>query len=63
MQNIKDLRDSLIQNYQGAKDKTMDLKTVAELNNTAGKILSSVATELKYHNQQGDKKTISFLEY
>jgi len=63
MQNIKELRNSLIENYNGAKDKTMDLKTVAELNNTAGKILSSVTTELKYQNQHGVKKTIDFLEY
>jgi hypothetical protein len=63
MQNIKELREELIANYEGAKDKTMDLKTVAELNNTAGKIIATVTTELKYQNQHGTKKKIDFLEY
>lgn len=63
MQNIKQLRDSLIENYQGIKDQTMELKTASELNNTAGKIIASVTTELKYQNQHGLKRRIDFLEY
>jgi len=63
MQNIKQLRESLVKNYEGVQDKSMDLKTVAELNNTAGKIIATVTTELKYQNQHGSKKKIDFLEY
>jgi hypothetical protein len=36
---------------------------VGELNNTAGKIISSVVTELKYQNHMGTKRKIDFLEY
>lgn len=63
MQNIKELRDSLIANYEGVKDKTIALKTASELNNTAGKIIATVTTELKYQNQHGTKRKIDFLEY
>lgn len=63
MQNINELRKELISNYEAGRDKTMDLKTVAELNNTAGKIIATVTTELKYQNQHGTKKKIDFLEY
>lgn len=63
MQNIKELRDLLIENYEGVKAKKMDLKTSKELTNTAGKIISTVAIELKYQNQHGTKKKIDFLEY
>ena len=63
MQNIKELRETLITNYEGLKDGTIDRSLVGELNNTAGKIIASVTTELKYQNQHGIKKTIDFLEY
>lgn len=63
MRNIRELRDSLIANYEGIQDKTLDLKTASELNNTAGKIIATVTTELKYQNQHGTKKSIDFLEY
>ena len=48
---------------KGVKAKKMDLKTSKELTNTAGKIISTVAIELKYQNQHGTKKKIDFLEY
>ena len=63
MQNIKQLRDELIANYEGIKDNTLDLKTASEMNNTAGKIIATVTTELKYQNQHGKKRRIDFLEY
>lgn len=63
MQNIKQLRDTLIDNYQGLKEGTIERALVGELNNTAGKIIATVTTELKYQNQHGLKKKIDFLEY
>ena len=63
MQNIKELRETLISNYEKLKDGTMERAMVSELNNTAGKIIATVTTELKYQNQHGVKKPIDFLEY
>jgi hypothetical protein len=63
MQNIKELRESLVANYQALKAGEIERALVGELNNTAGKIIATVATELKYQNQHGIKKPIDFLEY
>ena len=63
MQNIKQLRETLIANYEGLKEGTIERALVGELNNTAGKIIATVTTELKYQNQHGLKKKIDFLEY
>lgn len=62
MQNIKELRTSLQENYENLKNGTMERALVGELNNTAGKIISTVVTELKYQNHMGVKKQIDFLE-
>ena len=62
MKNIKELRTSLQENYEKLKDGTMERALVGELNNTAGKIISTVVTELKYQNHMGVKKQIDFLE-
>jgi len=62
MQNIKELRTSLQENYENLKNGTMERSLVGELNNTAGKIISTVVTELKYQNHMGVKKQIDFLE-
>ena len=62
MQNIKELRTSLQENYENLKNGTMERALVGELNNTAGKIISTVVTELKYQNHMGIKKQIDFLE-
>ena len=53
MQNIKELRTSLQENYEKLKRWHMERALVGELNNTAGKIISTVVTELKYQNHMG----------
>lgn len=63
MQNIKELRNDLIENFELLKNKQIDLKQAAEMANHAGKIINSVSVELKYQNQHGTKKKIEFLEY
>lgn len=63
MRNIKELRASLIENYEGLKAGELERAMVGELNNTAGKIIATVTTELKYQNQHGTKRKIDFLEY
>jgi hypothetical protein len=62
MQNIKELRDELSKNFDMLKDGTMERALVGELNNTAGKIIQTVVSELKYQNHMGIKKKIDFYE-
>jgi len=63
MKNIKDLRISLLSNYELMTKKKMPLATGKELANTAGKILNSCKVELEYNHMMGIKKKIEFLEY
>ena len=63
MQNIKELREQLISNYEDLKSGKIEKSLAKELNNTAGKVLSTVTTELKYQNQTGRKRKIDFMEY
>ena len=62
MQNITDLRNSLLDNYEKMKSKEMELKDGKELANTAGKILNSLKIELEYNTLIGNKNKIEFLE-
>jgi hypothetical protein len=62
MQNIKDLRESLVDNYEKLKNNEMDLKMAKELANTAGKVLNSLKVELEYQTLTGNKNRIEFLE-
>jgi hypothetical protein len=62
MQNITDLRNSLLDNYDKMKSKEMELKDGKELANTAGKILNSLKIELEYNTLVGNKNKINFLE-
>lgn len=62
MQNIKELRDSLLENYEQTKAGKMEKGTCQTLANTAGKVINSVRLELDYNAFCGAKKTISFLE-
>ena len=63
MKNIKELRETLNDNYTKLLNGEMERALVGELNNTAGKIISTVVTELKYQNHMGIKKEIDFLNY
>ena len=63
MQNIKQLRDSLADNYNKMRSKKMTLQSGKELANTAGKILSSCKVEMEYQQRMNIKKKIDFLEY
>lgn len=62
MQNISELRKSLLENYEQIKDGSMDLKMGKELANTAGKVLTSVKLELEYNQYIGAKEEIDFLK-
>lgn len=62
MNNINELRGSLIDNYKSMKAGKMSLKTGKELANMAGKIINSVKVELEYNQFIGKKEKIGFLE-
>lgn len=62
MQNITELRNSLLDNYSKMKSKEMELKEGKELANTAGKVLNSLKIELEYQALTGNKKDIDFLK-
>ena len=61
MQNIKELRESLADNYEKMKAKKMELKLGKELANTAGKLINTLKVELEYHKLSGTKPQIDFL--
>lgn len=62
IENVVQLRNNLIQIYEGVKTKKIGLKEAKELTNTAGKILSSAKLELEYKSYTGQKDKIEFLE-
>lgn len=61
--NIEDLRNSVLSNYNALENGKMERALCKELNNTAGKIMASVSLELKYQHHLGIKKQIDFLGY
>jgi len=70
MQNIRDLRNELIDNYTRMKESmlqgtmTIEMKAVnKELSNMAGKIMASISLEIKNQAHQGEKKPITFMQY
>jgi len=62
MQNIKELRDSLAENYEQMKERKMSLKLGKELANTAGKLLGTLKVELEYNKLTDTKPDIDFLK-
>jgi hypothetical protein len=63
MQNIKQLREMLSENFERLKENKLDKGKAKELTSIAGKIISTATTELKYQQHLGVKKPIDFLEY
>ena len=61
--NIVALRNDLIANYKSLKDGKMGLSECKELSNTAGKILHTASTQMKYNQLTGNNgRQIKFLE-
>jgi len=63
MQNIKQLREMLTENFELLKDDKLEKGKAKEMSNAAGKIIATVTTELKYQQHLGQKEKINFLEY
>jgi len=62
MKTMKDLRDNIIQTMENLKDGSVDIKIAAELNNSAGKIINTVRTQLEYSKLRKEKPQIDFLK-
>jgi hypothetical protein len=62
MQNITELRDSLIENYNQMKSGEMTINVGKELTNTAGKIINTLKVELEYNEYLELKSGIKFLD-
>ena len=65
MKTMEELRNQLLDAAEGLEGGTIDLKVAAELNNTAGKIINTVRTQLEYAQLQESLKTklnIKFLK-
>jgi hypothetical protein len=61
MKNITELNTHLTNLYQALKDGTIDVKTAAEMNNTAGKIINVQRVQLEYAALRNEAPKINFL--
>jgi len=62
MRSITELNKHLTDLYTALKDGTIDVKTAAEMNNTAGKIINVQKVQLEYAALRDEKPSIEFLE-
>lgn len=61
MTTITDIRDDLVKVFNGLRDGTIEPKQAVEVNNTAGKIISTAKVQLGYHALRGERPNIPFL--
>lgn len=61
--NINELRQDLIDAYESLKSDPRRVVQVAELANTAGKIIGSVKIELEYALLKKERPNLPFLDY
>jgi len=62
MRNIQELRGELAGVFAGLKAGTIKPAEAAELNNSAGKIISSCKVELEYFALRKERPEIPFLD-
>lgn len=61
MTTITDIRDQLIEVFNGLRDGTIDTKEAVEINNTAGKIINTAKVQIAYSALRGEAPYIPFL--
>ena len=61
MKNITELNNQLTTLYVALRDGTIDVKTAAEMNNTAGKIINVQRVQLEYASLRNEAPNIKFL--
>ena len=62
MTTITEIRDNLIEVFNGLRDGTVDIKDAVEINNTAGKIINTAKVQIAYSALRGDTPYIPFLD-
>ena len=62
MKNIADLRDDLVNIFDGLKDNTMLPEKAAQLTNCAGKIIGSLRVEMEYSDLRQERPEIDFMK-
>lgn len=62
MQNIKQLRDNLIKNYDQLSANKINVKEARTFAELSSKIMSSCKLEMAYANHHGKTVKIQFLE-
>lgn len=62
MTTITEIRDQLIEVFNGLRDGSMDAKDAFEINNTAGKIINTAKVQIAYSALRGDTPYIPFLD-
>lgn len=62
MRNIEELRNELSSLFDQIKTGQMDVKAAAEMNNTAGKIISTLKVQLDYAALRKESPQIGYLD-
>ena len=62
MTTITDIRDQLIEVFNGLRDGSVEIKDAVEINNTAGKIINSAKVQIAYAALRGEAPYIPFLD-
>ncbi|MBN1181581.1 MAG: hypothetical protein JXB49_04780 [Bacteroidales bacterium] len=62
VKNIVQLRDDLLQVYEGLRNHKLSTEEVKQSANVSGKIFSSAKIQIEYNKMIGSKDKIPFLE-
>lgn len=62
MENVKTMRNDLIETYRKLKDGEIGLNEAKQLANVAGKVFASAKLQLEYNKYAQSKKAIKFLD-
>lgn len=59
--NITEVRAHLLDVFNGLRNGSMEAKDAVEINNPAGKVISTVKVQLAYHAMRQERPEIEFL--
>lgn len=62
MNNITEMRAHLSTLFEDLKCGAIEVKVASEMNNTAGKIISSLKVQLDYAEQRKEQPSIDYLK-
>lgn len=62
VQNVKEMRDELLEVFNGLRNRTIKAREAKEINNTAGKIIATCKQQLEYNKNMAYSRRIGFLE-